>query len=80
MGRAEQPSPTGCDGATVSGDTVTPDVPCTYTTSNFGELDANINGLLASEFPTMTAPAFTIEPDTAPEFYVTGNPAAVRHP
>ncbi len=80
VGRAVQPSPAGCDGATVSGDTVTPDVPCNYTTSNFGELDANINGLLASEFPTMTAPAFTIEQDTAPEFYVTGNPAASSTP
>jgi hypothetical protein len=76
VGRAQQPSPAGCDGATVSGGTVKPDVYCNYTTSDFGELDANINGLLANEFPTMTAPAFTIEPDTAPEFYVTGNPAA----
>jgi hypothetical protein len=80
VGRAQQPTPAACDGASVSGDTVTPDVYCNYTTSNFGELDANINGLLASEYPTVTAPAFTLEDDTAPEFYVTGNPAASSAP
>jgi hypothetical protein len=80
VGRALQPTPAGCDGATVSGDTVSPDVFCNYTTSDFGELDANITGLLANEFPALTRPAFTIEPDTAPEFYVTGNPAASSGP
>lgn len=84
VGRAEQPTPAGCDGATVSGDTVTPDVYCNYnypssTVGNFGELAININGLLAQEESTSTAStltgtSFSIEPDTAPEFYVNGQP------
>src|SRR4029077_5489553 len=37
-GRAVQPSPATCDGATVSGDVVTPDVLCTYPANSFGEL------------------------------------------
>src|SRR5215469_10181800 len=41
VGRAIQPTPTNCDGATVSGDTVTPDVPCTYPAGSFGELGGN---------------------------------------
>ncbi len=49
VGRAIQPTPANCDGATVSGDTVTPDVPCTYPAGSFGELDGNITGLLATE-------------------------------
>ena len=71
VGRALQPSPAGCDGATVTASTVTPDVACNYTTSNFGELDANVNGLLANEI-TGTSTPFSIEADTAPEFYVNG--------
>ncbi len=72
VGRAIQPTPAGCDGVTVSGSTVTPDVPCTYTESTFGELDGNITGLLAQEEGNTTP--FSLEPDTAPEFYLTGNP------
>jgi hypothetical protein len=72
VGRALQPSPAGCDGATVSGGTVTPDVPCTYTSSDFGEIDVNTTGLLSSETGNTTP--FTMENDTAPEFYLTGNP------
>jgi hypothetical protein len=70
VSRAVQPTPAGCDGATVSGNTVTPDVLCTYPAGTFGELAANINGLLG----TSTTTSFSIEPDTAPEFYVTGQP------
>ena len=40
VGRALAPSPAGCDGVTV---------PCTYTSSNFGEISVNATGLLASE-------------------------------
>jgi hypothetical protein len=58
----------------VSGDTVTPDVLCTYPKGTFGELGGNITGLLASEKGNTTP--FSLENDTAPEFYVTGNPAA----
>ena len=72
VGRAIQPTPAGCDGVTISGSTVTPDVPCTYTESTFGELDGNITGLLAQEEGNTTP--FSLEPDTAPEFYLTGNP------
>ena len=72
VGRAMQPTPAGCDGATVSGDTVTPDVECTYPAGSFGELDANVTGLLATQQGNTTP--FSLEPDTAPEFYLHGNP------
>ena len=74
VGRAVQPTPANCDGATVSGDTVTPDVPCTYPAGSFGELSGNITGLLATQKNDTTP--FSLETDTAPEFYVTGNPSA----
>ena len=72
VGRAIQPTPANCDGATVSGTTVTPDVLCTYPAGTFGELAGNMTGLLATEQGNTTP--FTLEADTAPEFYVTGNP------
>jgi hypothetical protein len=72
VGRAIQPTPAGCDGATVSGTTVTPDVLCTYPSGRFGELSGNLPGLLATERGNTTP--FTLESDSAPEFYVTGNP------
>ncbi len=72
VGRAIEPTPANCDGATVSGDTVTPDVACTYPAGSFGELDANVTGLLAAQEHNTTP--FSLENDTAPEFYVTGNP------
>ena len=49
VGRAIQPTPANCDGATVSGTTVTPDVLCTYPAGSFGELAGNMTGLLASQ-------------------------------
>jgi hypothetical protein len=73
VGRAKQPSPASCDGATVSGTTVTPGVECTYPAGSLGELDGNITGLLATEKKDTTP--FSLEDDTAPEFYVTGHPA-----
>jgi hypothetical protein len=72
VGRAIQPAPATCDGATVSGDTVTPDVLCTYPAGSFGELSANITGLLASQTHNKTP--WSLEQDAAPEFYVTGEP------
>ena len=72
VGRAIQPTPANCDGATVSGDTVTPDVLCTYPAGSFGELAGNMTGLLATQKANTTP--FTLEADTAPEFYVTGDP------
>jgi hypothetical protein len=74
VGRAIQPTPANCDGATVSGTTVTPDVPCTYPAGSFGELAGNLTGLLATQKKDTTP--FSLEADTAPEFYVTGKPAA----
>jgi hypothetical protein len=56
----------------VTGDRVTPDVLCTYPAGSFGELDANVTGLLATEMGHTTP--FSLENDTAPEFYVTGDP------
>ena len=74
VGRAIQPTPASCDGATVSGGVVTNDVPCTYPSGSFGELAGNVTGLLAQE-QNVTTP-FTLESDTAPEFYLTGNPGS----
>src|SRR5215831_15641080 len=72
VGRAVQPTPANCDGATVSGNVVTPDVPWTYPAGSFGELGGNLTGLLATQKNNTTS--FTLQSDTAPEFYVTGNP------
>ena len=72
VGRAVTPTPANCDGATVSGSTVTPDVACSYPAGTFGELAGNLPGLLATEQSNTTP--FTLEADSAPEFYVTGNP------
>ena len=81
VGRAVQPSPAGCDGATVSGDTVTPDQLCTYPAGSFGELAGNLTGLLATQKANTTP--FSVEADTAPEFYLPGAPgpndSTVRH-
>ena len=63
VGRAIQPTPATCDGVTV---------PCTYPDGSFGELGGNITGLLAQEKNDTTA--FGLEEDTAPEFYINGNP------
>jgi len=73
VGRSIQPTPANCDGATVSGTTVTPDVLCTYPAGSFGELNGNITNMLAAQKNDTTP--FSLESDTAPEFYVTGNPA-----
>src|SRR6266568_1318090 len=72
VGRAIEPTPANCDGATVSGTTVTPDVACTYPAGTFGELSGNVTGLLATQKGNTTP--FSLESDSAPEFYVTGNP------
>ena len=86
VGRAIQPTPSNCDGATVNGDTVTPDVYCTYPTQpdgktlSFGELSGNLTGLLATQKSDTTP--FSVVSDSAPGLYVNGQPgpndAAVR--
>jgi hypothetical protein len=63
VGRTIQPTPANCDGVTI---------PCTYPKGSFGELDGNVTGLLAQEEGN-TIP-FSMENDTAPEFYLTDNP------
>jgi len=76
VGRAIQPTPTTgttCDGVTVSGSTVTPDDLCTYPDGSFGELAGNVTGLLAAQAPSDTT-QFGMEADTAPEYYIHGNP------
>ena len=63
VGRASQPTPANCNGVTVA---------CTYPAGTFGELAGNITGLLASQKNDTTP--FSLESDSAPEFYVTGDP------
>jgi hypothetical protein len=72
VGRAIEPTPGNCDGATVNGDTVQQDVLCTYPAGTFGELSGNLTGLLATQKNNTTP--FTMVSDSAPGFYVTGNP------
>jgi hypothetical protein len=55
-------APAGCDGVTVL---------CTY--SNIGEVDANLNGLIATQ-EGVTTP-FDVSADSAPAVYVHGQPA-----
>jgi hypothetical protein len=56
------PTPANCDGVTI---------PCTY--SQIGEVNANIKGLLATQQNTITP--FGVHADSAPNYYITGNPA-----
>ena len=77
VGRAVQPTPAGCDGATVTATTVTPDVACTYPSGTLGELATNVNGLLATQKSDTTP--FSLEADSAPQFYVTGQPSSASH-
>jgi hypothetical protein len=56
------PSPSNCDGVTI---------PCTY--SQIGELNGNLTGLLATQ-QGVTTP-FRVHSDSAPNVYITGNPA-----
>ena len=55
-------SPTNCDGVTT---------PCTYALK--GEIDANLDSVIATEFGDTTP--FGIHFDDAPTFYINGNPA-----
>ncbi len=64
VGRAIQPTPANCDGVTT---------PCTYPAGTFGELEGNVTGLLAQEKGDTTQ--FGMEFDTAPEYYVNGDPS-----
>ena len=59
---AGPPSPVNCDGV---------NVPCTY--SKIGEVAANIKQLITDQ-TGITTP-FTVHSDSAPNFYITGNPS-----
>jgi hypothetical protein len=59
---AGPPSPANCDGV---------NVPCTY--SQIGEVAANIKQLITNQ-TGITTP-FTVHSDSAPNFYITGNPS-----
>src|SRR5689334_14320075 len=63
VGRAIQPTPADCNGVTT---------PCSYPAGTFGELATNVTGLLATQKNDTTP--FSLESDSAPEFYVTGKP------
>lgn len=58
-------TPSGCDGVTVF---------CSFPQGSIGELQAEVNGLLAEHF-TGAPTDYSIESDTAPNFYVNDNPA-----
>ncbi len=54
----------GCDGVVI---------PCTYGPGQIGELNTNVTGLLATQRSNLTP--FLVHSDSAPNFYVTGNPS-----
>jgi hypothetical protein len=62
-----QPSPANCDGVTT---------PCSYT--QVGEINANVKGLLATQAGVTTP--FAVHADSAPNYYLNGNPAASSAP
>ncbi len=64
VGRATQPTPAGCDGVTVA---------CHYTSSQDGELQANIKGLLSTTASSGTQ--YDVQPQGA-SIYAHGQPAA----
>jgi hypothetical protein len=70
---AAAPTPANCDGAKISdgGSTVTPDVFCSYGTNGVGEVDINLNGLVAAAGDSTQ---FAIHFDDAPTVYVPGQP------
>jgi len=58
------PTPANCDGVTIA---------CQYDYTKVGELDLNLNGLVAAETGNTTA--FDLHSDMAPTIYVDGNPS-----
>ena len=64
VGRATQPTPAGCDGVSVA---------CHYTSSQDGELQANIKGLLAGTPTGTSGTAYDVQPQGA-SIYVNGQP------
>ena len=70
---AGAPSPANCDGARITnhGNKVVPDVSCTYGTNGVGEINVNLNGLVAAAGDSTP---FAIHLDDAPTVYVPGQP------
>jgi hypothetical protein len=71
------PSPADCDGAKIDHGTVVPDVACTYPTSplgtvGVGELDLNLNGVVALAGDPIS---FSIHNDDAATTFVPGGPS-----
>jgi hypothetical protein len=61
---AGPPTPANCDGV---------NVPCTYDPKKIGEVAGNIKQLIIDQ-TGITTP-FTVHSDSAPNFYITGNPS-----
>ena len=57
------PTPANCDGVTI---------PCQYDYTKVGELDLNLNGLVAAQTGNTTS--FDLHSDMAPTIYLDGNP------
>jgi hypothetical protein len=70
---AGAPSPANCDGAKIinGGKTVVPDIYCTYGPNGVGEVDINLNALVAAAGDSTQ---FAIHFDDAPTVYVPGQP------
>jgi hypothetical protein len=62
----QHPQPAGCNGVST---------PCTYAKGTIGEVDVDVTGLLEQQFPNETT-AFSVHADSAPNFYINGNPSA----
>jgi hypothetical protein len=61
---ASPPTPANCDGV---------NVPCTY--AKIGEVAGNIKGLIGTQ--TAATTDFTVHSDSAPNFYINGNPSQI---
>lgn len=65
------PSPANCDGAKIEGNMVVPDVPCTYAAGGVGELDINLEQLVANAGDSTP---FSIHFDDSATTFVPGQP------
>jgi hypothetical protein len=66
------PSPANCNGAKIVNGAIVPDVPCTYGFNGVGELDLNLNAVVAAAGDKTP---FSIHFDDAPTVYLPGQPA-----
>ncbi len=70
---AGTPSPANCDGAKIVNGAVIADTPCSYGLNGVGEVDLNLNAVVAA---AGNSTSFAIHFDDAPTVYVPGQPAA----